>query len=182
MAGSETSLPVRIAFGGRMQVGKTTAADYLVSHYAFKKYALADPIKRIAVERFGWDGEKDRRGRRLLQEIGTVGRNYDPVLWLDRLSAILAEDGYTRVVVDDLRLAREVTFLGGLGFACVLITRSPDLITTLSAVSDRHDHETERELDGIAFEFTIANSGSFDDLYRRIDDVLGSLGVSPDGR
>jgi hypothetical protein len=71
---------MRIAIGGRMQVGKTTAADRLVERHGFVKYALAGPIKEIARTGFGWDGQKDARGRRLLQEIGTVGRNYAPDL------------------------------------------------------------------------------------------------------
>ncbi|HET6617196.1 MAG TPA: hypothetical protein VFH69_05245, partial [Gemmatimonadota bacterium] len=61
--------PLRIAIGGRMQVGKTTAADRLVERHGFVKYALATPIKEIARSEFGWDGRKDPRGRRLLQEI-----------------------------------------------------------------------------------------------------------------
>ena len=85
-----------------MQVGKTTAADWLVARHGFVKYALADPIKEIARTGFGWDGRKDARGRRLLQEIGTVGRHYDPDLWLDRFAARLRAEAPARAVVDAL--------------------------------------------------------------------------------
>ena len=79
--------PLRVAIGGRMQVGKTTAADRLVERHGFVKFALAAPIKDIAREDFGWDGRKDARGRRLLQEVGTVGRNYRADMWLDRYTS-----------------------------------------------------------------------------------------------
>lgn len=161
----------RIAFAGRMQVGKTTAAEHLVACHGFVKYALADPIKRIAAADFGWDGAKDARGRRLLQELGTVGRNYDSGLWLERFAARLAEEAPPRAVVDDVRLAREVAFLEALGFICVRITRP----------AERSHHHTETELDGIAFVHTIDNRGSLADLYARVDGLSENRKAPPHG-
>lgn len=158
-----------------MQVGKTTAADHLVERHAFVKRAFADPIKRIACDAYGWDGAKDARGRRLLQEIGSVGRRYDPDLWLKRLSTRLASDGSPRVVVDDVRLAREVACLEGLGFACVRILRSPALISTRLADQAREQHETETELDAVHFAHTIRNDGSFTELYMALDDLVAGV-------
>ena len=37
--------------------GKDTVADYLVKEYGFCKVALADPLKRICADVFGWDAE-----------------------------------------------------------------------------------------------------------------------------
>lgn len=157
-----------------MQVGKTTAADYLVARHGFQKDALADPIKRIATEAFGWDGAKDERGRRLLQEVGTIGRNYGPDLWLDRFAARLAGEAWGRVVVDDVRLAREVDYLERLGFTCVRITRGPELVSA-PAGSARHLHETEAELDQVGFTHSIDNSGTFAELFARVDALLAQL-------
>lgn len=170
--------PLRIAFGGRMQVGKTTAADHLVVRHGFVKYALADPIKRIAEDAFGWDGAKDAPGRRLLQEIGTVGRHYDPELWLERFAARLKEDAPERPVVDDLRLAIEVDYLERLGFTLVRITRPPDRIARQAAYDARQGHETETELDRVAFAHAIDNTGSIADLCARVDALL----VGPQSR
>lgn len=159
-----------------MQVGKTTVADYLVEHYGFQKYALADPIKQIATRSFGWDGAKDGRGRRLLQEIGTVGRNYDPELWLDRFAVrISAVDG-ARLVVDDLRLALEVEYLERLGFACIQIVRAPELITTLPPELARQEHETEVELERLSFDYRLENNGTLEELFAQIDALMTDLG------
>jgi dephospho-CoA kinase len=163
--------PLRIAFAGKMQVGKTTAADHLVRHHGFAKHALADPIKEVARSDFDWDGSKDERGRRLLQEIGTVGRAYDRDLWLRRLARRLAEEAPARVVVDDVRLEREVAFLEELGFTITRIVRGADRITTLNS-ADRARHETETELDAIAFDESIDNDGSFEELYAAVDDLV----------
>ena len=163
--------PLRIAFAGRMQVGKTTAADRLVAAHGFRKYALADPIKQIAGDAFGWDGGKDERGRRLLQEIGTVGRNYDPALWLRRLERRLEEDRPPRAVVDDVRLAREVDYLARLGFTVVRIARPPELIATPTS-ADRARHETEVELDALELPVTIDNRGTLEELFARVDALV----------
>lgn len=162
-----------------MQVGKTTAADRLVARHGFVKYALADPIKEIARRGFGWDGRKDARGRRLLQEIGTVGRNYDPDLWLDRFAARLALEAPARAVVDDLRLAREAAFLRRLGFACVLVTRPPELVPALAGGAGTADHETETEIDTLEAEAVVENGGTFEELYERLDRLVAGLEAVP---
>ena len=165
----------RLAVGGRMQVGKTTVADYLVERYGFRKYALADPIKQIATRSFGWDGAKDDRGRRLLQEIGTVGRNYDPELWLERFAEKISADDRNQLVVDDLRLALEVEYLERLGFACIQIVRAPELITIPPAERARQQHETEVELDRLKFAYRLENNGTFEELFAQIDALMADL-------
>lgn len=157
-----------------MQVGKTTCADHLVRRYGFVKHALADPIKEIARESFGWDGSKNVRGRRLLQELGTVGRHYDPDIWLDRLAGKLRATDPVDVVVDDLRLAREVAYLERAGFTCVLVTRRRELVARTSDTG-RARHETETGLDQLDFEWVVDNAGTFEDLYARLDRIVLAL-------
>lgn len=169
---------LHIGFAGKMQVGKTTAAEYLVRRHGFVKYALADPIKEIAGQAFGWDGAKDERGRRLLQEIGTVGRAYDPELWLRRLAERFEADDPPRVVVDDVRLAREVAFLERRGFTVARILRPAELIGALAS-DERARHETETELDHVRFDRSIDNAGSFEALYARLDALVERLGATP---
>ena len=156
-----------------MQVGKTTAADRLVERHGFVKYALATPIKEIARSDFGWDGRKDARGRRLLQEIGTVGRHYDRDMWLVRFAARLAAEAPPRAVVDDLRLGREEEFLRRLGFVCVLVTRPSGLAPRSS--DEASGHETETEIGQVDVDAEIDNSGSFEDLYRKLDQLIAGL-------
>lgn len=155
-----------------MQVGKTTAADHLVARHGFRKLALADPIKEIASRGFDWDGRKDARGRRLLQEIGTVGRRYHPDLWLERLAARLLADAAPRVVIDDLRLAREVAALERLGFTCIRLDRPG--APAPSAGAERHVHETEGELDVLDLP-VIDNRGDFPALYEQVDALVARL-------
>lgn len=158
-----------------MQVGKTTAADHLVERHGFVKYALADPIKEIAARGFGWDGLKDDRGRRLLQEVGDVGRHYDPDLWLDRFAARLESDRPLRTVVDDVRLEREVTYLRSLDFFVALVVRPPEKIATLSPDVARRAHATETGLEDVDLDARIDNSGTFDELHGRLEALVKRL-------
>jgi hypothetical protein len=171
-------VPLRIAIGGRMQVGKTTAADRLVARHGFAKYALAAPIKEIARSGFGWDGRKDALGRRLLQEIGTVGRHYDSEIWLDRFAATLAADDPPRAVVDDLRLAREEEYLRQLGFVCILVTRPERMISAIPEGGETAGHETETEIGQLEVEAEIDNSGTFEELYGRLDRLVAELEIA----
>jgi hypothetical protein len=170
--------PLRIAIGGRMQVGKTTAADRLVARHGFVKYALAGPIKEIARSGFGWDGHKDARGRRLLQEIGTVGRHYDRDIWLDRFAAALGADSPPRAVVDDLRLAREEEYLRQLGFVCILVTRPERSNPAMPEGGETAGHETETEIGQLDVDAEIDNSGTFEELYERLDRLVAELEVA----
>lgn len=47
-------LPRLIGITGVAGAGKDTLADYLVRQYGYTKYSLADPIKRLLNDRFGW--------------------------------------------------------------------------------------------------------------------------------
>jgi hypothetical protein len=164
-----------VAFGGRMQVGKTTAARHLEERHGFVRMALADPIKEIARD-MGWDGAKDARGRRLLQEVGDVGRRYDPAVWLDRLAARIEAAGDRRVVVDDVRLGPEVERLRALGFRLARVDRPAAAgAGALGPGSPQRDHATETGLEGAAFDRVIDNSGTFEELYARLDGWLEEL-------
>lgn len=177
-----------------MQVGKTTCADYLVERHGYARYALADPIKEVARSYFGWDGAKDERGRRLLQQIGSTGRAYDPALWLKRFDAWLAgrnareETPGSRgdrdaalatlraergpVVVDDLRLLAEAEHLRRRGFHVVLVQR-PGRAATEDSLSR---HETETELAHADPDLVIVNDGTIGDLHAKLEDALARLG------
>ena len=82
---------------------------------------MAREIKRIANEHFGWDGEKDEKGRRLLQVLGTeAGRMYNENIWVhkaidwfnqncdlaNRISIRPAT--YTVMIADDIRYPNEI--------------------------------------------------------------------------
>lgn len=46
-------LPRLIGITGKAGAGKDTIADYLVKHFGYTRYGLADPLKKLLMKRFG---------------------------------------------------------------------------------------------------------------------------------
>ena len=101
-----------ILLSGKAGVGKNTYANYIRDNHTIVM-AFADFLKESAVNIAGWDGEKDNRGRRLLQVLGDVVREYNK----DRFVEIVAsrinkiyeyEPTISTVIITDCRYDNEV--------------------------------------------------------------------------
>ena len=153
-----------ILISGKAQHGKDTAAQLLkkameadgkrvlIAHYA-------DLLKYLCKTYFAWSGEKDERGRELLQRIGTdVIRKQMPDYWVKFMSEFLsmfyAEWDY--VIIPDCRFPNEIEFFNRTEFdtASVRIYR-PDFESTLTAEQQKHASETA--LDWFDFDYYIDN-------------------------
>ena len=78
----------RFSVSGLAGSGKDTLADILCEAYGYKKDHFAFDLKYLASAHFNWDGQKDERGRHLLQQLGTdVGRTYLQNIWLIKFCA-----------------------------------------------------------------------------------------------
>jgi hypothetical protein len=72
---------------------------------------MAKPLKDIAIQ-MGWDGKKDKRGRRLLQNLGTeCGRHYNPNMWTDKWLEHYRNRTTSVVICDDVRFFNEASML-----------------------------------------------------------------------
>lgn len=105
-----------LLIAGAMGAGKTEFATALKERlsdlgYTVEMAAFANPIKWIAKSFFRWDGEKDAKGRRLLQVIGTeAGREYYEDIWVDTLlDWVENHDDYPLdfLIIDDWRYENE---------------------------------------------------------------------------
>lgn len=112
---------MKIAFCGPSGAGKSTAAKYLVKAYGGTILSFAARLKEVAFE-LGWDGQKDERGRRFLQQLGQTVREYDPDFWANVVRGAAEQmGGNGNVCVDDLRFANEVDILRALDFKIVYL-------------------------------------------------------------
>lgn len=119
------NLPRVIALCGDAGSGKTTAADYLVEHYGYRRVKFADPLKNMLramglTERQIEGDQKEiaqdalcgRSPRHLMQTLGTewgrdcIGKNLWINLWCERVNFLLS-DGES-VIVDDMRFSNEL--------------------------------------------------------------------------
>lgn len=120
-----------IGFTGNAGSGKTSVSKYIQNKFMEKyknSYVLIIPfaksLKEFAKE-LGWNGEKDEKGRKLLQLLGTeVGRKcIDENIWVNKwkenvlniLKTIkLSNDIHVRyilILIDDVRFDNEAKYL-----------------------------------------------------------------------
>lgn len=69
---------------GKVGSGKDTLVSLFKSKYGFESFFYADNLKSILLYA-GWDGKKNLRGRKLLQDVGYAFRKYDENFWVDWL-------------------------------------------------------------------------------------------------
>ena len=150
-----------------MRVGKTSVAEHLQQKNEFAKAAFSQPIKDFA-RMVGWDGEKNKPGRELLQDIGTVVRKYDKKFWINKMLSDLPTD--TNIVVDDMRMLLEDQELNKHGFKTILVVRDPSHID--DAPQETTGHITEKEVDLIKPWRIITNNGDFHALHAQIDAIV----------
>lgn len=113
---------------GRAGEGKTTFAKYcqdiLVADYKISS-ALIPFAKMVKDTAFfmGWDGEKDDKGRKLLQEIGNTGRAYDIDMWAKHAVEFIDthSEEFEYVFIDDWRFPNEGKYLQDLFWPTVTV-------------------------------------------------------------
>jgi hypothetical protein len=139
--------------------GKDTAAKALIK-LGYYRMAFADELKDLAFE-FGWNGEKDEAGRRLLQELGMAGRRYFPGIWIQHIAWKIAPNG-PPIVFTDVRFQNEANFVRHKGGIIVRIVR-PEQIAD--------EHESELNQSQIVADYEVVNDGSIEDLHKKIAEL-----------
>lgn len=191
------SKPVVILISGKAGVGKDTSADYVSAQlmtdygYTCTRASFATSVKAIARERFGWNDIKGAKGRKLLQDIGRIGREYDIDIWARKLVNNYYDISPTDfVVVSDWRFPNEKDYLENLQSFQVVTIRieAPDrevLVGTseyldVSEFSLPHGYVYmgEKLYDRVPtryYDFIVDNTGAFEDLHKQLDWILNTL-------
>lgn len=168
-----------LAISGHAQNGKDTVAGLikdslkadgnrvLVAHYA-------DLVKYVAKTFFNWDGEKDEKGRSLLQYVGTdVVRKQRPDYWVQFVLDIinLFGDNWDYVIIPDTRFPNEIDKLISNGFDVIHIrVVRPNFESPLT--EEQQSHPSETALDNVNPDFYIYNEGSMDELKVKINEWI----------
>lgn len=166
--GFKLPYPIKVfLFSGKAGSGKTSAssmfAERLKSHGVnCIRVSFAAPIKSLAEQVFGWDGDKTEyylpdgkldpaRGRGMLIAIGMFGRSLDEDVWVDLALRKIAwsclsvreelQEPLHCVVIDDLRMLNEIERVRAvLGPNAVLVRVARPGVTS-------NDTPTETQLD-----------------------------------
>lgn len=105
-----------IMFAGKAGSGKDLCAEIFKEKFEEenKKVLIirfGDLLKFYCKEYFGWDGNKDERGRNLLQYIGTdIVRTKDQNYWVNKVNEFinLFYEYYDVTLIPDVRFSNEI--------------------------------------------------------------------------
>lgn len=173
-----------IGLCGKAGSGKGEVANILQKHFRTYVLPFAKPLKEMA-KNFGWDGQKDERGRKYLQLLGTqIGREYNPNYWVDcwkieARKAINEEEtgvepgsikkSYDIIVADDVRFDNEgecIHSYGGINI--LMVGRAYDL-------GENSTHASESGLNPLLIDGRINNDGTLEDLEKMVFNMVSSF-------
>jgi len=174
-----------IGLTGKAGSGKDTVCEIIQQQFpSVGIFALASELKRIATDEFGWNGEKDPNGRKLLQLLGTeCGRMYGGEnFWINKWKSKVKkwrsnvswnDDHYPIVLCSDVRFDNEAQAIKDMGGKIIKVEgRAYDM-------GNNQSHASENGINPDLVNFVIPNtmSTSLEDLKISVVTTLINLGI-----
>ncbi len=131
----------------------------------------ADYLKYIAKQYLGWDGQKDDKGRTLLQQLGTEKIRYRyPDFHVEGVYRIidLLQNDFDYFLIPDTRFPNEITYLKlkGLNVATLHIKRN-NFENSLSP--EQRNHPSETALNEFEFDCYMKIDNGIENIKRSVD-------------
>jgi hypothetical protein len=161
-----------IIVGGRAGEGKTTFCNYCIEALTLAGLSggivpFARGVKETA-KFMGWNGEKDEKGRRLLQLVGFAGREYDINTWAQKAFDTINEEELETdfVFVDDWRFPNEKIFMSNKfdPILSVRIRRPKEYHALIDTPLYNDISETSLSEDNDYYDFVVENDTDLDYL------------------
>jgi len=176
--GDVPSHTVVILISGKARAGKTTLANQLrplleADGHDVTIESFANKVKECAKEFYGWDGQKDKKGRKLLQNVGRTGREYNDNLWVEYVVSHILDYVFAPsfVLIDDWRYPNELIKMGENQEFITIPVRVIRPDAGLTGELGLDDSETALT-DEYPYEFFIYNDGSLVDLANKAKDLI----------
>lgn len=151
-----------IIYSGKAQHGKSTAAEFTKKclEEQGKKVMIfnyADYLKFILTKYYGWDRQKDEKGRTLLQKVGTGYREKDPDFWVKHAKNLfdMVQDDFDYVVIGDARFKNEIEYVRKYFTTVAVRIKRPRFDNGLT--KEQQKHVSEVDLDKFNFDEVIHN-------------------------
>jgi hypothetical protein len=155
--------------------GKDTAAEIIKEQLEDRGQKVliihfADLLKFICKQFFGWDGNKDEKGRTILQYIGTdvVGAKR-PGYWAEFVVDFLKlfETEWDYVLIPDCRYPVEVATVERAFETVVLRVERPGFDNGLTEA--QKNHPSEVDMDNYRFDIILYNNKGLDEFKAKLD-------------
>lgn len=172
-----------LMISGKSGSGKDAVAFILKEKLADKKVLVihfADLVKYYAFQYYNWSGEKDEKGRALLQKIGTtIMRGFNQDYWARIVAEFLAAtiNEFDYVLIPDWRFKNEYEVVSSYNknVSTIRINRydkDNNLYINPSLTPEQAAHISETELDNFSFDYVIDNKGDLDTLEESVKTII----------
>ena len=173
-----------ILLSGKAGTGKSFFAEKLRLAFECRGYNVelqhfASVLKSIAKQYFWWNRVKDEKGRKLLQHLGDVGREYDKDVWVKNLIELklLTSPKYPQdiIIIDDWRFPNEYQYIkDNLNYSVYTIeVVAPDRAILQGEAAN---HISETSLDAFdGYDFIINNregTNAVEFVKRIVDEII----------
>lgn len=169
-----------ILIHGKSQSGKDTVAKFLYDKLTKEdkrvlKISNAYSVKYIAEKCFGWDGEKDERGKKLLIDITHAGYNYHKYFWEYRVYLVVKPvmKSLDYLIIPDWRYRNTYEFWKDrVEEVYTVKVERPNLKYRYSNFIEKDD---TKELRNFNFDVEIINSGSLEELEEKVEEMISMM-------
>lgn len=173
-------------FIAKARHGKDTAADLtteILRERGFDGHIERKSFAKLLKEQarmLGWNGEKDEKGRTLLQELSGPVKNYHGLNYYAQyvLDEILAEQHKNAVYfITDMRYKNEYYLyknldVDGIEVKFIKVFR-PETETWKSPLTaEQRAHQSEVDLDDIEFETVVLNDSTLESFKKKLKEVI----------
>ena len=167
-----------ICISAKARHGKDTVAELLKESLENKGNKVlithfADLLKYICKTFFGWNGEKDEKGRTLLQYIGTdVIGTKRPGYWVMFIVDLLRlfENEWDYVIIPDCRYPIEVNTMEKNFETILLRVERPNFDNSLTEA--QKNHPSEVDMDNYNFNYLIYNDSDIKSLKTKVENFI----------
>ena len=175
-----------IGFSAKAEHGKTFLANILENELSKKGYtAIIQPLAKKMKEQAklcGWDGYKDERGRRLLQEFSKPIKHYHGshiyAKWaIDEVKEKFGDGDNVVMLIDDVRMHDEMNYIKDSPYENYFIRLNrPGYESSLTA--EQRMDETETQLDNYKdFDLYLDNDGTMEGARKNARMIIEKVGL-----
>ncbi|WP_353854781.1 dephospho-CoA kinase [Bacillus sp. Bos-x628] len=183
---------MKLAITGRLGAGKDEAVKYLVTMYDFFPFTFSAKGKAIFHELFPHlrgDSKQRQPMRDFINGITELDVPGAENVWVDYLFRRIKEHEKlhccrdSNVLIADMRKPAEYERAIAEGFTIIRISAPTEI--RIERAKRRGDvfkaadmnHPTETALDNFEVDYEVANDGTLDDLYTKLDEIMAREGV-----
>jgi hypothetical protein len=167
---------------GKALHGKDSVANFMQQKLNGKTLILhnADYLKYVAEKYMDWDGKKDKKGRELLQLLGTEKVRLmlkRPLFWVEKTCDVIEilADMFDYFIIPDTRFINEIYYPMAKFPNCVKSIRVNRINFDNGLTEEQKNHLSETNLDNFEFDYYIESESGLDNLEKTLDLLIPNL-------